>query len=64
MREKPELYRIIWSIVFFIWAMLMFFWHTNAVAGKVFMMIYTLVIIVWGIVIIVQSRKHKKNTNQ
>lgn len=44
--------------------MLMFFWHTNAVAGKVFMMIYTLVIIVWGIVIIVQSRKHKKNTNQ
>lgn len=57
MLEKSKVYGIAWVI----WVLLMFFWCTNAVAGKVFMIIYTLVIIVWGIVIIVQNRKHKKN---
>ncbi|GAA2954126.1 hypothetical protein GCM10019995_06230 [Lactobacillus kefiranofaciens subsp. kefirgranum] len=61
MREKSRLYRIVWAVAFLIWALLMFFWHTNAVAGKVFMIIYTIVMIAWGIVIIVQSRKHRKN---
>ncbi|QNT43331.1 hypothetical protein [Lactobacillus kefiranofaciens] len=53
MREKSRLYRIVWAVAFLIWALLMFFWHTNAVAGKVFMIIYTIVMIAWGIVIIV-----------
>ncbi|EEJ71883.1 hypothetical protein [Lactobacillus ultunensis] len=61
MPKKLTFYRIMWYVVFFIWALLMLFWHTNAAAGKVFMMIYTLVILIWGIVIILQIRKHKTN---
>lgn len=61
MREKPELYRIIWAVITLIWLALDLFWHSQAVGAKIFMMIYTLVLVIWDIGIIVQSRKHRKN---
>lgn len=61
LKGKSKLYIFSWAIVFIFWILLMCFWHTNAIAAKVFMIIYTLAIIIWSIITIIQCNKHRKN---
>lgn len=62
MEKKHVICDLAEAIIFIVYILLDTFWHPNTNSGKVFMLIYGIIVIVWSIVIIVQSTRHWKKT--
>lgn len=63
MEKKHIICDLVEAIILVIYLMLDVFWHPSTNGGRVFMMIFEIIVLVWPIVIIVQGVSYWKIYN-